>query len=119
MCVCACAVALDDARLQLRQYSIRFKKSGTRIPRVALTEMGPTMGLSVRRYRLPPSDMVAEAMKVARTGKKKVRAVDERGRGGQGWASGLDARGPGACCEILEHDAHSNFCAMRIAAKHF
>ncbi|KAG2442290.1 hypothetical protein HXX76_002376 [Chlamydomonas incerta] len=69
------AVALDDARLQLRQYSIRFKKSGTRIPRVALTEMGPTMGLSVRRYRLPPSDMAAEAMKVARTGKKKQKNV--------------------------------------------
>ncbi|GFR40757.1 hypothetical protein Agub_g1369, partial [Astrephomene gubernaculifera] len=69
------AVALDDARLQLRQYAIRFKKSGSRIPRVALSEMGPQLGLSVRRYRLPPSDMQQEAMKQPKLGKKKQKNV--------------------------------------------
>ncbi|KXZ44234.1 hypothetical protein GPECTOR_70g464 [Gonium pectorale] len=69
------AVAVDDTRLQLRQYAIRFKKSGTRIPRVVLTEMGPHMGLSVRRYRLPPSDMQQEAMRQPKLGKKKQKNV--------------------------------------------
>ncbi|GIL57190.1 hypothetical protein Vafri_12488 [Volvox africanus] len=69
------AVAMDDCRLQLRQYSIRFKKSGTRIPRVALTEMGPRIVFSVRRYRLPPSDLQQEAMKQPKLGKKKEKNV--------------------------------------------
>ncbi|GLI67632.1 hypothetical protein VaNZ11_011880 [Volvox africanus] len=69
------AVAMDDSRLQLRQYSVRFKKSGTRIPRVALTEMGPRIVFSVRRYRLPPSDLQQEAMKLPKLGKKKEKNV--------------------------------------------
>ncbi|GIL86717.1 hypothetical protein Vretimale_19811 [Volvox reticuliferus] len=69
------AVAMDDARLQLRQYSVRFKKSGTRIPRVALMEMGPRIIFSVRRYRLPPSDLQQEAMKQPKLGKKKEKNV--------------------------------------------
>ncbi|KAG2498091.1 hypothetical protein HYH03_003849 [Edaphochlamys debaryana] len=69
------AVALDDARVQLRQFAIRFKKSGGRIPRTELAEMGPRLELSVRRYRLPPSDMAAEAMKQPKLGKKKQKNV--------------------------------------------
>ncbi|GIL81068.1 hypothetical protein Vretimale_9233 [Volvox reticuliferus] len=69
------AVAMDDAWLQLRQYSVRFKKSGTRIPGVALMEMGPRIIFSVRRYRLPPSDFQQEAMKQPKLGKKKEKNV--------------------------------------------
>ncbi|EFJ42816.1 hypothetical protein VOLCADRAFT_107061 [Volvox carteri f. nagariensis] len=69
------AVAEGDTRLQLRQYSIRFKKSGTRIPKVALTEMGPRVAFSVRRYRLPPSDLQQDAMKQPKLGKKKEKNV--------------------------------------------
>ncbi|GLC50860.1 hypothetical protein PLESTB_000439900 [Pleodorina starrii] len=69
------AVAVDDDRLQLRQYSVRFKKSGTRIPRVALTEMGPRIAFSVRRFRLPPTDLQKEALKQPRLGKKKEKNV--------------------------------------------
>lgn len=79
-----CAVATEDTKLQLRQYAIRFKKSGTRIPRVALQEMGPRVGLAVRRYRLPPADMAKEALKQAKIGKKKVRWGAAR----EGWGRG-------------------------------
>ncbi len=77
-------VATEDTKLQLRQYAIRFKKSGTRIPRVALQEMGPRVGLAVRRYRLPPADMAKEALKQAKIGKKKVRCGGAGGAGRDG-----------------------------------
>ena len=67
------ATAVDDTHLLLRQYVIKMKKSGTRIPRVALMEMGPRMDLVVRRHRLPPVDLEKEATKQPRLGKKKVR----------------------------------------------
>lgn len=66
------AVAEDDERISLRQYSIRFKKSGSRTPRVALSEMGPRMGLAVRRHRTAPPDLVSDAM-AKKVLKKKVR----------------------------------------------
>jgi ribosome production factor 2 len=61
-------------QLLLRQFIIKFKKSGTRTPRVELSEMGPRLDLSVRRHRVPPGDVEKEAMKVAQVGKKKVRS---------------------------------------------
>ena len=70
-----CAVAVDDTHFQLRQYTIKFKKSGTRVPRVAVKEMGPRMTLSVRRYRAAPSDLEKEAMRQAKVGGKKVRVA--------------------------------------------
>ncbi len=81
-------MALDDTRLQLRQYSIRFKKSGTRIPRVVLAEMGPRVSFSVRRYRLPPTDLQQEALKQPKLGKKKVRHIGGRRRAAGGSQEG-------------------------------
>lgn len=59
----------------MRQYVIKFKKSGTKTPRVELKEMGPRMGLAIRRHRTPPPDVEKEACKVAHVGKKKVRDI--------------------------------------------
>lgn len=65
---------LLPAQLLLRQYVIKFKKSGTRTPRVELSEMGPRLDLSVRRHRPPPHEVEKEAMKQPQLGKKKVGA---------------------------------------------
>lgn len=67
------ATAEEDEKISFRQYSIRFKKSGSKTPRVALTEMGPRMGLAVRRHRTAAPDLVSEAMAKAVGTKKKVR----------------------------------------------
>lgn len=69
-------VSCCPVQLLLRQYTIKFKKSGTRIPRVALTEMGPSLDLSVRRHRLAPPDMEKEALRKPQLGKKKVGYTD-------------------------------------------
>uniref|UniRef100_A0A7S0V4Q9 Ribosome production factor 2 homolog n=1 Tax=Polytomella parva TaxID=51329 RepID=A0A7S0V4Q9_9CHLO len=69
------AIAVSDTHLQLRQYSIRFKKSGTSLPRVAVEEMGPRMALSVRRVRAASADMEKEAMKKPAVEKKKQKNV--------------------------------------------
>lgn len=65
-------VARDDRKILLRQYSMKYKKSGGRVPRVALTEMGPSLDLGVRRCRLAPTDQMKEALRQPQLGKKKV-----------------------------------------------
>lgn len=58
-----------------RQYSIKYKRSGTRIPRVQLTEMGPKMDLEVRRHRAAPVDLEKEVCKQPKTTGKKQKNV--------------------------------------------
>lgn len=62
-------------RVLLRQYSVRYKKSGTRVPRMELTEMGPSLDLEVRRSRQPPPDLEKEACRQPKLDKKKQKNV--------------------------------------------
>jgi len=71
------ATAVEPTKVLLRQYTIKLKKSGTKIPKVALREMGPSLDLSVRRSRTPPAELEKEACRQPKMGKKKVR---EEGR---------------------------------------
>ncbi len=48
-------------RILFRQCVTRFKKSGTKVPRVELEEMGPRMDLVLRRLREPLPDLKKEA----------------------------------------------------------
>lgn len=59
-------------RILFRQYSVKYKKSGTRVPRTELLEMGPSMDLVVRRVRTAPPDLEKEAMKQPKLTRKKV-----------------------------------------------
>eukprot|EP00877_Chromochloris_zofingiensis_P000399 jgi/Chrzof1/1035/Cz01g37260.t1 len=68
-------VAIGDKDLLIRQYSIKFKKSGTKVPRAALTEMGPSLDLRIRRHREPPVDLELEALKQPKVTKKKEKNV--------------------------------------------
>lgn len=68
----AYAAGTSERSLLLRQYRIAFKKSGTKVPRVALTEMGPSLDCVLRRSRLPPVDLEKEALKQPKLTKKKV-----------------------------------------------
>ena len=61
-----------EGKLLLRQYRIALKKSGTRVPRVELQEMGPSLDLSLRRVREAPPDLMAEALRQPKTTGKKA-----------------------------------------------
>ncbi len=58
-----------------RQYAVKYKKSGTRVPKVVLEEMGPHADLVVRRRREAPLDLEKEAMKQPKLAPKKVKNV--------------------------------------------
>jgi ribosome production factor 2 len=65
----------QQPKLFFRQYSVKFKKSGTKVPRVELTEMGPHMDLDVRRRKTPPVDLEKEAMTQPKVAPKKQKNV--------------------------------------------
>jgi ribosome production factor 2 len=69
------ATALTETLVLLRQYTIKLKKSGTRVPRIVLKEMGPSLDLTVRRHRAAPAELEKEACKQPKLGKKKVRVL--------------------------------------------
>merc|ERR1711981_130251 len=66
------AVEKDDGKkvIYLRSYKIELRKSGSRIPRVELEEMGPMMDLEVRRTHMADEDYFNTAC-------KKVKNVDK------------------------------------------
>lgn len=68
-------VAVKD-KVVFKHCAIRFKKSGTKVPRVELVEVGPSMDMVIRRNREPSDDLRKEAMRAApKTTKKKIKNV--------------------------------------------
>ncbi|XP_063981899.1 ribosome production factor 2 homolog [Diachasmimorpha longicaudata] len=71
-----------DNKISLRSYKVQLKKSGTRIPRVELTEIGPRMDLTIRRTKFASDDLFKQACKkpkALKIKKKKNIAVDNLG----------------------------------------
>ena len=66
-------------RVLLRHYAIKLKKSGTRVPRVELLDIGPSMDLCFRRSRAAPVDVEKEAVKKVDEAikRKKVKNVSD------------------------------------------
>lgn len=62
-------------RILFRQYAVRYKKSGTRVPKVQLQEMGPHLDLSICRRKTPPVELEKEAMRQPKVTAKKVKNV--------------------------------------------
>lgn len=65
----------QQPKVFFRQYSVKFKKSGTKVPRVELTEMGPRMDLDIRRRKTPPLDLEKEALTQPKVAPKKQKNV--------------------------------------------
>jgi ribosome production factor 2 len=59
--------------LRLRVYLIRTKRSGQRLPRVEVEEMGPRMDFRMGRVRQPDEAMLKEAMKKSKVGVEKTK----------------------------------------------
>lgn len=68
-------VAAAEDALHLRHYAIRLKKSGTKIPRAELTEIGPSLDLKLWRHREASADLHREAHKQLKLTKKKEKNV--------------------------------------------
>lgn len=65
--------------IYLRSYRIDLKKSGSRLPRVELTEMGPNIDLVLRRHHLASEDLFKSACKQVKNidKPKKVKNISK------------------------------------------
>jgi len=65
-------------KILLRSYRILLKKSGTRLPRVELLEIGPRMDLSLRRTKFASDDLFRRSLRQPKEAKiRKRKNVDE------------------------------------------
>lgn len=66
----------DDSKhlpkVHVRTYTVKLVPSGTRVPRVALTEMGPCLDLSLRRWQEADPEMMKAAMRRPKMKKQDV-----------------------------------------------
>lgn len=58
--------------VHLRVYTVKMLASGTKVPKISLTEMGPRMDLSMRRTQMPDPEMWKEAVKRPKMDKKTI-----------------------------------------------
>jgi ribosome production factor 2 len=63
--------ANDEQHIYLRHYTIHLKRSGTKIPRVELDEMGPALDLRIVQCRWASDDLRREALKLPKELKPK------------------------------------------------
>jgi ribosome production factor 2 len=67
-----------EGKVYFRNFRIVLKKSGTRLPRVELDEMGPSFTMAVRRHHLASDDLLKRAMRQPSQLKpKKVKNVSK------------------------------------------
>lgn len=59
-------------KVHVRTYTVTRTPSGTRVPRVALTEMGPALDLTLRRWQAADPEMWKAAMKRPKLKKQDV-----------------------------------------------
>jgi len=65
-----------DEKIYFRRYAINLKKSGTKVPRVELTEIGPSFTIQIRRSKPASKEVLQEATQVhSSTTPKKVKNV--------------------------------------------
>lgn len=64
--------ASQEGKIYFRVYLIHLKKSGTRMPRIEVEEMGPSIDFELRRFQLASKEVMHEALKVPRTLKVKI-----------------------------------------------
>jgi len=63
--------------IYIRVYAIQLKKSGTKLPRVELVEMGPALDMKVGRTRFATNAMMKTACRVPREQRpKRVKNVE-------------------------------------------
>jgi len=68
-----------DNKILMRSYKMIMKKSGTRVPRIELEEIGPRIEWSLRRTHLASEDLMKTAVKAVKNvhKTKKVKNIDQ------------------------------------------
>jgi ribosome production factor 2 len=61
-------------KVHVRGYTIKLLASGSKVPRVQLTEMGPSLDMSIRRVQAADPDVLKMAMKRPKVAKKDVES---------------------------------------------
>ncbi|CAK7198591.1 rRNA-binding ribosome biosynthesis protein rpf2 [Sporothrix eucalyptigena] len=59
--------------LHLRVYALRTKRSGQRLPRIELEEIGPRLDMRLGRFKEPDSEMQKQAMRKAKTSEARTK----------------------------------------------
>jgi ribosome production factor 2 len=59
-------------KVHIRAYTIRLLSSGTRVPRVELTPMGPSLDLTLRRHQDPDPELLKQALKRPKIKKHEI-----------------------------------------------
>jgi len=59
-------ISVVEGIVQFRRYAVILKKSGSKIPRVELEEIGPTFDMTLRRHNFAPNDLMKETLKVSK-----------------------------------------------------
>ncbi len=59
--------ATQEGRVFFKVFNIILKKSGSRLPRVELEEMGPSFEMIIRRIKVAAPEVMREALKIPRT----------------------------------------------------
>ncbi|CAI7917778.1 unnamed protein product [Closterium sp. NIES-53] len=68
--------AAQNGKILFRHCAIRLKRSGTKVPRVVLVPIGPSIDFEIRRTRLPGEELRKEAMRAVKLGQeKKIKNV--------------------------------------------
>ncbi|CAI5526848.1 unnamed protein product [Closterium sp. Naga37s-1] len=68
--------AAQNGKVLFRHCAIRLKRSGTKVPRVVLVPIGPSIDFEIRRTRLPGEELRKEAMRAVKLGQeKKIKNV--------------------------------------------
>lgn len=62
----------DLPPVHVRVYGVKLLASGTRVPRVELTEMGPSMDLVLRRHADPDPELLKQALRRPKLKKQDV-----------------------------------------------
>jgi len=71
-----------EGKILFRHYRIMLKKSGTRVPRVELEEIGPSFDMKMGRTHLASLDHFKQTLKTTTQGKpKKVKNIERSGLG--------------------------------------
>ena len=67
-----------DGKIFVRSYRVDLKKSGTRLPRIELEEIGPRLDLTVRRTHVASNDFFKRSLKRPEgLTKKKVKNINK------------------------------------------
>lgn len=65
--------ALPNPEIKLRFYLLRTKRSGQKLPRIEVEEMGPRMDLTLGREMFPDPDMLKQALKKPKGSEQRTK----------------------------------------------